>query len=176
MFHFLSRVRREWGGRVSTEHTAHRQVSMGRKWCHAPCAPWNVLDTILLSTQNTTLAQGAPGFDWYLVQFDGAWIKGANKFCVHRGYRPQRQASAFIVWNKLRDTFQAFLSAAPGRTAFRKMVTRFGFYNELPNLDGHISFCEWREIHSWDFTLPKKKIQLKLPHTDNRLCFSSLLF
>lgn len=82
MFHLLSRVTREWGGRVSAEHTAHQHVSRGRKWCHAPWAPWNVLDTILLSTQNTTLAKDAPGFDWYLVHFDGAWIKCANKFSV----------------------------------------------------------------------------------------------
>lgn len=95
--------------------------------------PGNFPDRKLLSTENTALAIGAPGFSWYLVHFDGPRIKCANEFLGTQ--RPSTRGTGFSICCLKPAEGLALLRAAPGRTAFRREATCSGFCHELPNLE-----------------------------------------
>lgn len=134
------------------EHTAHEQKSMSRRQCHGPCPLWNFLEMKLLSTENTTPAKGASGFYWCLVHFDGAWVKCAEKF--PGAWRLSSPVTGFCTYylRQAEGRCQALLRAGPGREerSFQEGGHSSGLSNELPNLDWHDSFGEWREPQSWD--------------------------
>lgn len=92
---------------------------MSQTQCHGPCPPWNFLEMKLLSTphnsESTTPAQGASGFYWCSVHFDGAWIKCANKFpgAWRLSSTVTGLGTYYLRWAKGR--YQALLRAGPGR-------------------------------------------------------------
>lgn len=109
-------IGRDKGEGDTKEHTANGNKAMCQAWCYGPGSPWNFLGIKLLSTENTTLVKGAPGFYSCLVHFDGAWIKCASKFLSAQ--RPSTTMAGFSIYCWKRS--QALAQCHTGRGAFGK--------------------------------------------------------